>query len=143
MSPSSQAYRDHTAAMPNDQDTVDVQEIAVARKTFTRCQPILLTLQHGAVKPAADKQKVYQFAQPRVHIGRALDNDVMISTPLRKVSRYHAEIYMLGDRYWLCDLESKCGTLINGEVVCKEKPRLLSTGDVVQVGDFLLHFAYV
>lgn len=57
-------------------------------------------------------------------IGRAMDNDVVLEEP--GVSRYHAEIRLRGDRFYLRDLKSTNGTRVNGEEVTE---RVLSDGD--------------
>lgn len=62
--------------------------------------------------------------KPMLLIGRAMDNDVVIEEP--RVSRYHAEIRLRGDCFYLRDLKSTNGTRLNGEAVTE---RQLNDGD--------------
>jgi len=61
-----------------------------------------------------------------------------VDVPLRAdgpASHRHARIYLDGDAYWIVDLGSETGTLVNGETVGEAPPRRLSVGDRVTVGD--------
>lgn len=62
-------------------------------------------------------------------IGRWKDNDIVIDD--RWVSRHHAHVQRLDERYLLEDLESKNGTQVNGHRIAG--PTALSDGDVIQV----------
>ncbi len=73
--------------------------------------------------------------RPKLRIGRAPDNDIAIEENL--VSRYHAEISLRGDKFFLCDLST------NGTYLCTdadEKIRLsredvmLGSGGCIFVG---------
>ena len=65
-------------------------------------------------------------------IGRASDN-VLAFTEDSNVSRYHAEIEKRGDGdFWLFDLNSSNGTMLNGERLTAERP--LSDGDSISIG---------
>jgi DNA-binding response OmpR family regulator len=67
--------------------------------------------------------------KPVTSIGRWDDNDVAIQD--RWVSRYHAEVRRERDRYLVRDLDSKNGTLINGQRITA--PTALADGDEIQV----------
>jgi pSer/pThr/pTyr-binding forkhead associated (FHA) protein len=60
-------------------------------------------------------------------IGRGDDCDLTL--PCRLVSRHHAEIRRRGDGVYVRDLDSRNGTLLNGERIVVEVP--LQYGDVV------------
>ncbi len=64
-------------------------------------------------------------------LGRAQDNDVAF-TDDSNVSRYHAEIELREDDYWIIDLGSFNGTKVNGESLTGEKP--LNDGDLILLG---------
>jgi anti-anti-sigma factor len=69
-------------------------------------------------------------------IGRRADSEVMIDDP--SVSRRHAQIFCRGEAFYLTDLGSSNGTLLNGRRVTEEAS--LSDGDVLQFGDTILTF---
>src|SRR5712692_594243 len=62
-------------------------------------------------------------------IGRQGDNDINLEDDL--VSRRHCSIQLLDGRVVLRDLESKNGTLVNGEAISE---KVLRHGDVLKVG---------
>ena len=67
--------------------------------------------------------------KPVTSIGRWEDNDVAIQD--RWISRYHAEVHREKDRYIIRDLDSKNGTLVNGQRIAA--PTALADGDEIQV----------
>lgn len=69
-----------------------------------------------------------------VSIGRAPDNAVTIAD--NSVARYHAIIEQRGDSFWVNDLGSVNGTLVNGQPVAGE--RRLETGDTIALGSATL-----
>jgi hypothetical protein len=69
-------------------------------------------------------------------IGRSAENDV--SMPDETVSARHAKISYRKGLWWLEDLGSRNGTLLNQAVV--ERPAVLSTGDRIDVGQVQLVF---
>ena len=71
-----------------------------------------------------------------VEIGRALGNTIVIEAD--SVSRQHARLYPEGDGYWVEDLGSTNGTLVNAERI--EGPRRLAHGDLIKVGGVVLRF---
>jgi len=69
-------------------------------------------------------------------IGRALEqNDLVLND--HKVSRQHAILRQTGDSFVLVDLKSGNGTLVNGRKITQA---LLSSGDVIVIGDYVLTF---
>ena len=68
--------------------------------------------------------------RPVVSIGRAVDNDVRLTSGL--VSRHHCRIESGPDGVWVVDLGSANGTFVNGQRV--SGPTVLSPGDAVQFG---------
>jgi len=63
---------------------------------------------------------------PVLHIGRALDNDIVLEDP--RVSRHHAQLHRRFGRYVLYDLGSSGGTMVNGYPV---QECVLRPGDVI------------
>jgi pSer/pThr/pTyr-binding forkhead associated (FHA) protein len=69
-----------------------------------------------------------------VSIGRDSDSDV--SLPNSSVSRHHAQIVRQASGYYVQDLDSQNGTLLNGQPLSEPTP--LRPGDVLQVGEVAL-----
>lgn len=64
-------------------------------------------------------------------LGRSGDADVVV--PDRYASGIHARLYSRGDRYFLEDLDSTNGTLLDGRQVSDE--RELGDGSLIEIGD--------
>lgn len=74
-------------------------------------------------------QKEYVLQSDPATIGRAPDSTIHL--PFTDVSRQHAAIQREGDRFKVVDRGSPNGVFVNAERV---KERLLTDGDVIQVG---------
>ncbi len=68
--------------------------------------------------------------QPRTTIGRAPDNVIVVGDAV--VSGHHAAIAFRGDGWWVEDLGSTNGTLVNDRPV--SSPVQVASGDEIQVG---------
>jgi pSer/pThr/pTyr-binding forkhead associated (FHA) protein len=71
-------------------------------------------------------------------IGRDPANDIVLTD--RSVSGHHAVIQRYEHEWVLTDLESRNGTLVNGEVLTGETG--IAAGDVVQFGAIRAQFAF-
>jgi Nif-specific regulatory protein len=71
-----------------------------------------------------------------VTVGRASTNQIVIKDD--RCSRYHVEIFSSGGRWTLRDLESRNGTVINGQRIQGDVP--LSPGDIVWIANCQLAF---
>jgi len=71
-------------------------------------------------------------------IGRAPSVDLVILDP--KISKNHAIIEIRGKHYYLVDLDSKNGTLLNGERILRPEGAQLKHGDDIHVGEARLKF---
>src|SRR5262245_27922762 len=92
------------------------------------------------VRSFEGKDTVFETTKRRVTIGRAradLDVDLDLS-PDKTVSRPHAAIVVDDGRFFIEDLGSSRGTLVNGEDVKGMGRRRLSPGDSIQLGDTTL-----
>ncbi|MFC1494841.1 FHA domain-containing protein [Thermodesulfobacteriota bacterium] len=66
-------------------------------------------------------------------IGRSPENDIQIPDP--SVSRKHAKIYKSGDKYFIKDLKSSNGILVDGSMVDPGKEIEVQRGICFSVGD--------
>jgi phosphoserine phosphatase RsbU/P len=69
-------------------------------------------------------------------IGRLEDCDIHLDSS--RVSRRHARLFMVEEAYWIEDLKSSNGTLINNGLI--ESAVQLRDGDQISVGGMELHF---
>jgi len=78
---------------------------------------------------------VYKLVGDIISLGRAPENDVILQD--NRSSRNHARIERRGSDYWIVDLESTAGVVVNGAAM-KEAP--LKMGDEITVGSTSLRF---
>ncbi len=78
----------------------------------------------------------YLFHQDMTTIGRTNGNDLIISG--RTVSRRHARLWFDNGRWYLEDLQSANGTLVNNVRIFQ--PAQLNDGDLISFGDELVVF---
>ena len=75
------------------------------------------------------------------HRGIRPDVDLSKYDPASRISRRHARITARGSQFFIEDLGSANGTIINGQKRLKpQEPYPLSTGDVVKIGETTLKF---
>lgn len=79
---------------------------------------------------------LYELAPEVTTLGREGDNTVVLLDD--RVSRHHAAVRWDGRQYLLTDLDSRNGTVLNGERL--SAPRPLQHGDQIQLGNTLLLF---
>jgi serine phosphatase RsbU (regulator of sigma subunit) len=89
------------------------------------------------IESADGTRQRFHLWKERVTVGRARSCDVFL--PDQWLSRQHAEIRQRNGDYFVADLESKNGTLLNGERVAEE--RRLRHGDVISLGEHHLTFS--
>ena len=89
-----------------------------------------------AIQTAGGTRERYPLGASRVTIGRSRESDIFL--PDQWLSRHHAAIEERTDGYWVSDLKSKNGTLLNGEPV-RDWHRL-RPGDVITLGEHTLTF---
>jgi adenylate cyclase len=81
--------------------------------------------------------EVLQFVKPFLRIGRGEDNDVVLHDPLRRVSRFHAQVSCdEAGIATLSDLRSANGTFVNDHPA--SIPVFLQPDDVVRIGPYRL-----
>jgi len=89
------------------------------------------------IQTADGSRERFPLSKPRITIGRARSSDVFL--PDQWLSRHHAAVEQRLGSYYLLDLGSKNGTLLNGERVTGD--RRLRDGDVITLGEHLLTFS--
>ena len=73
--------------------------------------------------------KEWKLESEEVSLGRSSSNTIVIDDP--NVSRNHAQLTKRGEDWWIVDLGSTNGTLVNNSAV---KERRLSPGDRITIG---------
>jgi hypothetical protein len=79
--------------------------------------------------------KIVPLNRSVINIGRRLDNHIVIDDP--RVSRAHAQLRIVRDRFVLFDLNSSGGTFVNGE---RADQSVLYPGDVISLAGVTLIF---
>ena len=79
--------------------------------------------------------RVYSLTEPVINIGRRVDNHLVIDD--NRVSRLHAQLRFINDKYVIFDLDSTSGTFINDNVI---QQHTLETGDVISLAGVPLVF---
>ncbi len=94
------------------------------KKTF----PQLLVMEEGKVV------QTITIDHP-IQIGRSPANDIVLKDG--KVSRQHAQIQLMGDKYVILDMESSNGTFVGGKKVTE---KILQPKDEIRIGKAVLVF---
>jgi serine/threonine-protein kinase len=79
-----------------------------------------------------DTNRSYLLQQDQIVVGRRDDADLPLREPT--VSSRHCELRFDGFHWWVTDLGSRNGTLVNGAPVSQQQLRI---GDVIQIGSLL------
>jgi len=87
------------------------------------------------IKNGPDKGKAFEVGGEPVVIGREASDGLRILD--QGASRRHAEIFKIGEMFFIRDLESKNGTFLNDERVLEE---LLQVGDKIKIGTTVFVF---
>jgi len=93
---------------------------------------IVLTGKEGQRAP-----QVVMLKQGRhIFLGRDQNNDIMLADA--EVSRRHAEVFPGPDGFYIRDLDSSNGVIVNQTKI--SNPYLLTHGDHMRIGDSVLYF---
>lgn len=79
--------------------------------------------------------KVWRLESDEVTLGRSSANGIVVDDP--NASRTHARLSRRVDEWWLTDLDSTNGTLVNEAII---KERRLSSGDRIRIGSTELEY---
>lgn len=80
--------------------------------------------------------KRFRLVRPDVRVGRGPDTQIQF--PDRTVSRRHCRIFWKDGGWWIDDVGSRNGTVLNGAMV--SEPSLMTEGDLVWLGDSAFRF---
>jgi tetratricopeptide (TPR) repeat protein len=94
---------------------------------------VTLTVYRGGEQPVQE----LDLEGPEIRIGRSVDNQVVLPDDGKVVSRVHAVLRLVGDKYVLLDNNSKIGTTVDGK---KIKQVVLQPGQEFVIGPFRLVF---
>ncbi|MBM4368648.1 MAG: FHA domain-containing protein, partial [Deltaproteobacteria bacterium] len=82
------------------------------------------------------EEQIYPFTNDQLTIGRGRENDIQIKND-SKVSRYHCKLFRRGNNFYIEDIKSSNGTLVNGELITD---RRLFGGEEIVVGETYFRF---
>jgi methylglyoxal synthase/pSer/pThr/pTyr-binding forkhead associated (FHA) protein len=69
-------------------------------------------------------------------IGRSPECDLVLDG--LDLSRQHGKFLIKDEYYYFCDLGSRNGSLLNSELVERDREYLVNLGDIIRIGDFVL-----
>jgi pSer/pThr/pTyr-binding forkhead associated (FHA) protein len=118
--------------LPKESFVLGPQQAAAAGLGRTHTG-LLVVLASPAIEPGTERE----LDSSAVTLGRAPENDLVLDTD-DFASVKHARIEPRRDGVWVEDLESTNGTFVNG--VKLTRPRKLSSGDVIRVGETDLRY---
>jgi serine phosphatase RsbU (regulator of sigma subunit)/pSer/pThr/pTyr-binding forkhead associated (FHA) protein len=80
---------------------------------------------------------VVELSRLRTTIGRSARNDLCVEDPF--ASRLHAEVRRRGDGFWISDLGSANGTMLNGARL--SAPAQLGDRDIIRIGETEIEYS--
>jgi dipeptidyl aminopeptidase/acylaminoacyl peptidase len=135
--PAQEGYEEATSIIPAwkhtpaaAKGTVSLQAVPADELATGGGYAALLTFESG---PFAGR--IVALPTQMVTIGRAPDNDIVVGDPA--TSAHHGRIEVRSGEFWISDLGSTNGTLVNGEPVIEKQ---LSGGDLIAVGQNNIRF---
>ncbi|MGI8941675.1 MAG: FHA domain-containing protein [Actinomycetota bacterium] len=90
------------------------------------------------IQLGSDEPRRWPLLGSSLTVGRYPTCEVRVEDP--GVSRSHARLFEADNEWWIADLRSANGTLVNDKKVTGGK--VLRDGDVIQVGDTRLQILY-
>jgi pSer/pThr/pTyr-binding forkhead associated (FHA) protein len=105
-------------------------------------QPATAPLAEGGVQAelmiesGPDTGHTYRLAATALRVGRSPDNDLILRDPA--TSGHHARLERRGSQFFIVDLGSTNGTLVNGEPVQEKE---LKGGDRITIGQNAVKFS--
>ena len=133
------AFEEATSVIPvwqqtdpnaSSKETVSLQAMPPEEVAKGSAYAALLTFESG---PFAGR--IVALPHQMITIGRAPDNDVVVGDPA--TSGHHGRIEDRAGAFWISDLGSTNGTLVNGDPVIEKQ---LADGDMIAIGQNTLRF---
>ena len=87
------------------------------------------------IETGPDTGQSFKAGTTPLRIGRSPDNDLILRDPA--TSGHHARLEQRGSQFFIIDLGSTNGTLVNGEPVIEKQ---LSDNDMIAIGQNTLRF---
>jgi pSer/pThr/pTyr-binding forkhead associated (FHA) protein len=145
MNPDSGAVRDSTTLMPAWQPPPAAPAGGVdAAAVDSKTQPMTGTSPGGgrqaelAIETGPDAGHSHRAGDRALRLGRSPDNDIILRDPA--TSGHHARVERRGETFWIVDLGSTNGTLVNGEPIQEKE---LNHGDRVTIGQNAVQFSVI
>jgi pSer/pThr/pTyr-binding forkhead associated (FHA) protein len=88
------------------------------------------------IESGPDTGHTYRLASTALRVGRSPDNDLILRDPA--TSGHHARLERRGSQFFIVDLGSTNGTLVNGEPVQEKE---LKHGDRITIGQNAVKFS--
>jgi pSer/pThr/pTyr-binding forkhead associated (FHA) protein len=88
------------------------------------------------IESGPDAGHTYRATEGALRLGRSPDNDLILRDPA--TSGHHARVERRGEQFWIVDLGSTNGTLVNGDPVQEKE---LKHDDRITIGQNAVHFA--
>ncbi len=120
----------HPSAPSDSKRTVSLQAVPLEQIAAGAGFAAMLSFESG---PFAGR--IVALPSEMVTVGRAPDNDVVVGDPA--TSGHHGRIEMRNGFFWISDLGSTNGTMVNGEPVIEKQ---LSDGDMIAIGQNTMRF---
>lgn len=104
-----------------------------------RKEKAVKTIAYGRlqVRNAGDDKRIRAGAEfdlkAETRLGAEADNDIVLHDSY--VSGHHAVLRWDGVTWWVEDLRSRNGTMVNGQRCAPGSPQLLANGSILTVGD--------
>jgi pSer/pThr/pTyr-binding forkhead associated (FHA) protein len=115
---------------PDSKRTVSLQAVPIEQIAAGAGFAALLTFESG---PFAGR--IVALPNQMVTVGRAPDNDIVVGDPA--TSGHHGRIEQRNGFFWISDLGSTNGTMVNGEPVIEKQ---LTEGDMIAIGQNTMRF---
>ncbi len=88
------------------------------------------------IESGPDAGHTHRAGDTALRLGRSPDNDLILRDPA--TSGHHARVERRGEQFWIVDLGSTNGTLVNGEPIQEKE---LNHGDRITIGQNAVHFS--
>jgi hypothetical protein len=121
----------HPLAPSDSRRTVSLQAMPPEQLASGGTFAAMLTFESGPFVG-----RIVALPNQMVSVGRAPDNDVVVGDPA--TSGHHGRLEVRSGFFWISDLGSTNGTLVNGEPVIEKQ---LNDGDQIAIGQNVIRFS--